>query len=196
MPFFRSSAKVAEELCSCGPNTVELAVSPISRLGGLIGYHTSVLVGGIEFYFTTSGIRGVVADALLGHKTASGGSHSSTPTRVVIGSTNLTGRDLVSFLQPHFMSGTYDVLRKNCNSFSDCALFYLCGVRLRRRYRAMEKRCPQGLASTLSLGKYVPTDTAAGFKVENVISVICYEPGSPASCTSALSQRTTSTQSL
>lgn len=196
MPSFFPSSKSAEAICCGGLSTVELAVSPISSLGGFVGYHTSVLVGGIEFFFTPDGIRGVVADAMLGHKTSSGGSHLSTPMRKVIGNTNLTGRDLVSFLHPHFMSGTYDVLRKNCNSFSDCALYFLCGTRLERRYRAMEKLCPKRLASVLSLRKYVPTEAASGFDVESVIATICGEPLSPNSCRSisrsASSQRSTS----
>lgn len=154
-----------------GYNRVELAVSPLLGLGGVVGYHSSVLVSGTEFFFEPTGIRGVLADALLKHKTASGGSHTSCPTRIVIGGSRRTGKELVEFLEPHFKAGTYDLLRKNCNSFTDCALFFLCGVRLDGGFRAMEQLGDFYLAPLLSLGGYTANSQAAGFEVEDIISV-------------------------
>lgn len=154
-----------------GYNRVELAVSPLLGLGGVVGYHSSVLVHGTEFFFEPTGIRGVLADALLKHKTASGGSHTSCPTRIVIGGSHRTGKELVEFLEPHFRAGTYDLLRKNCNSFSDCALFFLCGVRLDGGFTAMERLGDFYLAPLLSLGGYAANPQASGFEVEDIISV-------------------------
>jgi len=217
---------------------VELFVSPLYRLGGLLGYHTSVFFSGIEMFFTPTGIRAIVVDAqakdsrttkspsastwswsslalevTVGRTASSFSSHCSLPKRIVVGSTDMTSLDLLEKMQPHFMPGTYDVLRKNCSSFSDCALWYLCGKRLDRRYCAMEKRCPQLPASMLSLGKYAANDAASGFKVESVIaaiqdsaaakaadsrckdesrvSAICDTSARQASCNSALEKETT-----
>ncbi|CAJ1420585.1 unnamed protein product, partial [Effrenium voratum] len=36
---------------------VELAVSPLGSLRGLGGYHTSVLIGGEEYYFSPTGLH-------------------------------------------------------------------------------------------------------------------------------------------
>ena len=47
---------------------------------------------------------------------------------------------MLSALRPHFQGGSYDLLRKNCNSFSDCAVFYL----LRQRIDARSKNPPAG----------------------------------------------------
>jgi hypothetical protein len=46
---------------------------------------------------------------------------------------------MLKALQPYFNAGTYDLLRKNCNCFTDCALFYLLGQRLDQKYRSLEK---------------------------------------------------------
>lgn len=154
-----------------GYKRVELAVSPLLGLGGVVGYHSSILVNGMEFFFEPTGIRGVLADALLKHKTASGGSHNSCPTRIVVGGSRRTGNELVEFLEPHFRAGTYDLLRKNCNSFSDCALFFLCGVRLDGGFCAMERFGDSYLAPLLSLGGYAANPQASGFEVEDIISV-------------------------
>lgn len=154
-----------------GYSRVELAVSPLLGLGGVVGYHTSVIVNGTEFFFERTGIRGVLADALLKHKTASGGSHTSCPTRIVIGGSRRTGKELVEHLEPHFKAGTYDLLRKNCNSFSDCALFFLCGVRLDGGFTSMERLGDFYFTPLLSLGGYTANPQAAGFQVEHVISV-------------------------
>merc|ERR1719296_52295 len=45
---------------------------------------------------------------------------------------------LYKTLRPYFMSGSYDLLRKNCNNFSDIALFVLTGARMPRQYQQLE----------------------------------------------------------
>lgn len=156
-----------------GPHRVEMAVSSLLGLGGVVGYHTSVLVDGTEFFFEEAGIRGALADSMLGLKTACGGSHSSSPMRVAIGSSHWSGRDLVEFLEPHFKSGTYDLLRKNCNSFTRCALYLLCGVRLHKSYCAMERIGSRlGLEFILSFGGLDTNPAAEGFQIDDVIAAI------------------------
>ncbi|CAE8589882.1 unnamed protein product, partial [Polarella glacialis] len=92
---------------------VELAVSALAGLRGAAGYHTSVLLSGEEFYFTPFGI--CCSSKLSSHE-------SSGVKRVFVGSSRLTGKELLGGLSDHFRPGTYDLLRKNCNTFSDCAL--------------------------------------------------------------------------
>merc|ERR1719210_2582401 len=77
-------------------------------------------------------------------------------------------------LQPHFLPGTYDLLRKNCNSFSDCALAYLLGMRLDDKYRAPEKLGAQwdkyiGIVRNFSGGCYQPNPLADGFQSCKVV---------------------------
>merc|ERR1712083_774945 len=59
----------------------------------------------------------------------------------------------------------YDLLRKNCNSFSDCAIFYLLGKRIPKQFRAMEQM-GQSMASMVP--DYTPNKAADGFDVEDV----------------------------
>merc|ERR1712187_227734 len=65
-------------------------------------------------------------------------------------------------------TGTYDLLQKNCNSFSDCALFFLLGKRLDTKYRSLEKRGKSFPSVMKSMG-YEKNDKADGFDVEEVI---------------------------
>merc|ERR1711971_647024 len=76
-----------------------------------------------------------------------------------------------SALQRYFVSGTYDLLRKNCNSFSDCALFYLVHKRLPKKYRSMEQlgSAFSGIVQGASGGQYTPNPKAADFDLEKVI---------------------------
>merc|ERR1712048_994542 len=75
----------------------------------------------------------------------------------------------------YFLPGSYDLLRKNCNSFTDCAICYLIGARLDKKYRmletigsAVEKRA--SLVSKLSRGHYVPNPKADNFELNEIIS--------------------------
>merc|ERR1711920_447246 len=78
-------------------------------------------------------------------------------------------------LAAHFKAGTYDILRKNCNSFTDCALYYCIGRRLDEQYRALEKLGADadrvGLVRLLSLGDYVPNPNADDFDVDYVVEL-------------------------
>merc|ERR1719510_412125 len=76
---------------------------------------------------------------------------------------------MIAVLRPHFLPGTYDLLRKNCNSFSDCALFVLLGRRLDEKYRSLEKIGAEwdkhmGLIQNFTGGNYKPNPQADGFR--------------------------------
>jgi len=148
---------------------VELAVSALGGLGGFAGYHTSVLVAGEEYYFCHGGI--CCNSKVVSHE------DRQKVRRIFIGLSQRTGSDLIRFLSAHFRPHSYDLLRKNCNSFTDCALFYLCEQRLDAGFRVMEQlgRVADehtGLVQRASMGDYCPNRRAADFNVEDVILAI------------------------
>merc|ERR1712061_368745 len=69
--------------------------------------------------------------------------------------------------------GAYDLLRKNCNSFTDVALFFTLGKRLDQKYMALEQIGADvdqvGLIRLLSLGDYVPNPLANTFRIDQVL---------------------------
>ena len=90
--------------------------------------------------------------------------------RVEIGYTNKSGSSLERQLRPYFAGGTYDLLRKNCNSFSDCALWFLCRERLPSQYNRMEKLGNSEMfGSLVQSGQYEPNPKADNFDKEKVI---------------------------
>jgi len=151
---------------------VELAVSPLAGLRGFAGYHTSVLVAGEEYYFSPVGIS--CSPKLSSHE-------STSALRLeFVGLSQYSGTDLLDVLSEHFKPGTYDLLRKNCNSFSDCAIFFLCGQRLESGYRSIERlgRAADdhaGLVQSLSRGEYRPNQQAASFDLDQVIMAVGME---------------------
>jgi len=98
----------------------------------LQAYHTSVIIDDVEFSFSGRGI-----DQLRG--TQSHIPFNGRPVIMDLGYTLRPRRDMVKYLKPHFMPGTYDLLRKNCNSFTDCCLTFMLDRRLEEKYRTMEK---------------------------------------------------------
>mmetsp|Transcript_87134 Transcript_87134/g.164295 ORF Transcript_87134/g.164295 Transcript_87134/m.164295 type:complete len:309 (+) Transcript_87134:53-979(+) len=144
-------------------NKVELAASELFSLRLFTAYHTSILVNGEEFFFSDSGI---FSDRALI-------SHQGTPSeRMELGYSTKTGAQLLQALQPYFRPGTYDLVRKNCNSFSDCAGYYLLGKRLERRFSALEKigQANTELLKQVTKGAYMPNAAAADFQAETVIA--------------------------
>jgi hypothetical protein len=145
-------------------NRVELASSELFSIPGLAtAYHTSVLVNGEEFFFSDSGI---FTDRALT-------SHQGQPSeRVELGYSRKTGSQLLRALRPHFRPGTYDLIRKNCNSFSDCAVYYLMRRRLEGKYSALERlgqRASLDLLQRFTKGMYMPNQAAADYDSEEVI---------------------------
>lgn len=145
-------------------NRVELAASELFTVHGLAtAYHTSVLVNGEEFFFSDSGIFN---DRVLT-------SHQGNPSeRLELGMSTRTGAQLLQALSPHFRPGTYDLIRKNCNSFSDCAIYYLLRKRLEGRFSALERlgqRASVDLLQRFTKGMYQPNPAALAYRTEEVI---------------------------
>ncbi|CAK9043157.1 Desumoylating isopeptidase 1 (DeSI-1) (PPPDE peptidase domain-containing protein 2) [Durusdinium trenchii] len=135
---------------------VHLAVSPLGGLRGLGGYHTSVLIAGEEYYFSPSGLH--CCSKMYSHP-------EEVVVRTFVGLSAASGAELLSFLGEHFREGSYDLLRKNCNAFTDCALYFLCEQRLDLRYRAMEQLAwmandRTGILQSLTNGEYSPNPLA------------------------------------
>jgi hypothetical protein len=99
-------------------------------------------------------------------------SHAGTPTeRYEAGRTDLSGTEMWWALQEHFRPGSYDLLRKNCNSFSDAALFFLLRKRLNKKYSSLEslgRTSPDMVKRVI----YVPNPVAAEFDIQNVIDAV------------------------
>jgi len=143
-------------------NKVELAASELINLTFATAYHTSVVVNGEEFFFSDSGI---FSDRALN-------SHQQKPSeRIHLGFSEKTGSQLLRALQPFFKSGTYDLIRKNCNSFSDAAVYYLLGQRLERRFCALEKlgQANPDLLSQITKGMYTPNPLVDKFEVDSIL---------------------------
>eukprot|EP00746_Dinoflagellata_sp_MGD_P027683 gnl/MRDRNA2_/MRDRNA2_165335_c0_seq1.p1 gnl/MRDRNA2_/MRDRNA2_165335_c0~~gnl/MRDRNA2_/MRDRNA2_165335_c0_seq1.p1 ORF type:complete len:217 (+),score=46.91 gnl/MRDRNA2_/MRDRNA2_165335_c0_seq1:61-711(+) len=148
-----------------GNNKVELAVSVLGGVPGATAYHSSVVVNGEEYFFSDGGVA----------TTRGLGSHSQAqqPPQVFnMGMSRYSGSQLMSAVGRYFQAGTYDLLRKNCNSFSDCALWYLLKKRLEGRYCMLEKvgAANSGLIQSVSNGQYKPNPKALEFDKEKLIA--------------------------
>ena len=158
---------------------VHLAVSSLISVPGTNGacwikdaYHTSIVVDEMEFAFTASGILQQPLDrydrASHGHQEA---------VLIDLGASTISGLEMNCLLQPYFEAGTYDMLRKNCNTFSDMALFCLLGHRLEEKYRSLERVGSwiddwTGLMPLLSGFKYSSNPKARDFRVPEVLRYI------------------------
>eukprot|EP00913_Durusdinium_trenchii_P024844 g23319.t1 len=134
-----------------------------------------------EYFFCSTGIR--CSSNVLSHPAY------DEAVRIKVGTSKATGQELLNFMSEHFTPGSYDFLRKNCNSFTDCALYFLCQKRLDLRYRAMEKlgwmaESQTGLLHSISEGEYTANPAAEGFNVEEILEEIaelwdCEEESEP-----------------
>mmetsp|Transcript_8299 Transcript_8299/g.14300 ORF Transcript_8299/g.14300 Transcript_8299/m.14300 type:complete len:323 (-) Transcript_8299:45-1013(-) len=150
-----------------GRNTVEIAASALFQIPMVAtAYHTSVLVNDEEFFFSDSGI--CYDKTLMSHP------DGKPSERFPLGRTNYTGAEVWWALDQHFRPGSYDLLRKNCNSFSDCALYFLLRKRLDTKYMAAERigRNTPSLLEQVTGGMYKANPTAADFDVESVITAL------------------------
>jgi len=145
---------------------VELAVSALAGMKGAAGYHTSVLVAAEEYFFSPLGI--VHSPVITSHK--------SNPEMKLMhmGLSRYSGMDLIELLDQHFAPGHYDLLRKNCNTFSDCALYFLCEQRLDMKFRSLEALGKladdhSGMIQKISGGEYLPNPCTVDFDVEDII---------------------------
>merc|ERR1711920_1017772 len=90
----------------------------------------------------------------------------------VLGVTDVSMKELLAVMKPHFKEGSYDVLSKNCNTCSDCALGYLLGRRLDEEFSSLERLAQFaesnfGLAGLLT--GYTPNPKAALFVKESTV---------------------------
>merc|ERR1719330_658886 len=61
------------------------------------------------------------------------------PTITNLGVTRRTKAQIRNFIGDHFRPGTYDLCQKNCNSWTDAALYFLLQKRLPSEYRFAEQ---------------------------------------------------------
>lgn len=146
---------------------VKLVVEPLP-LDGLNGYHTSIRVGDEELVFDTHGIL-----SLSGTET-SDGSQAENVTVLDMGMSHHSASEVRDSLKKYFAPGTYDLLRKNCNSFSDAALAFLLNRRVDGQYRQLERLGVENPRLVeLALGyPYTPNPKAADFDQDKVVAEI------------------------
>lgn len=184
----QSAAEVGPGRKEC--HEVRLAATEILRIAGMGGYHTSVIVDDCEYFFDSIGIMS--APPLWSH--LAGGARHATEVRTdvrVIGWSSLSGTAMAQALKPFFEKGSYDIFYKNCNTFSDTALYLLTKSRLASEYNRLERliRATDPLSTSLlnslfracvthecgeeiTTNVYVPNPQSEGFSVENVIARI------------------------
>jgi len=156
---------------------VELVVSALVGMHGAAGYHTSVLIAGEEYFFSPAGIT--AAPRLVSHP------DGCKPKLSLVGLSLYSGCEMLDFLTQHFKPGTYDMLLKNCNTFTDCALYFLCERRLWPGFRAAEQlgtlalkssclpsSLPGGLSQMLTGAEYLPNPLAEGFDLDELLAEI------------------------
>jgi len=126
---------VTEVALASASTKVELAASEIFGIPGMARiYHTSVVLDGEEYFFSQSGIW--YNRTMQSHEEI-----KEEPKIIRLGYSNRTGAQLLRALYDHFREGTYSTLSKNCNTFSDCALYYLLRMRLERKYYTVDAGC-------------------------------------------------------
>lgn len=133
-------------------------------------YHTSVILDDrCEYVFNSMGVLRL--PPLHSHMVG------TQKTQVIeMGHSTVAASEMLHNVCPHFKPGTYDLIKKNCNSFTDCALFFLLGTRLDARYRQLERFCKWGqdsfrLVDALRLVglRYKENPEAADFKAGIII---------------------------
>lgn len=127
---------------------VKLAVTCFMRVAGMECYHTSVIVDDHEYFFDSLGI--MVAPPLWSHLQA--GAKTTAHLEVLdYGTSSVSGRAMAETLRPYFFKDSYDLLYKNCNHFSDLALYALNKSRLEGRISRTERflTCTEPLSTNL-----------------------------------------------
>lgn len=128
---------------SCSENNghrqyeVRVAATEILRIAGVSAYHTSVILDSKEYFFDSLGI--VAAPALWSHLVGQARREEGLRTEVLdVGRSSHGPLALAHVMRPWFEKGSYDVLYKNCNSFTDATLYFLTGGRLEGRFSRLE----------------------------------------------------------
>jgi hypothetical protein len=128
-------------------------------------------VGWRELFFGNSGITS--SDTCLSH-------HNNPDIEMIdMGITQFSHLDVVRVMRKHFMPGTYDIVLKNCNSFTDCALYMMCEQRLAWHFRGLDTFVRQvdgrGFFRSLLPAKYHPNPLCADWQLEHVLGQIDVE---------------------
>ncbi|CAK9098095.1 unnamed protein product [Durusdinium trenchii] len=154
---------------SSTPRTYQVMLAA-SELGPYIpglgqAYHTSVLIDNEEYQFDGNGI--CVSQGLTSHARFTRGHEL-----ILLGHTTQSPKAMVALLKAYFQPGSYDLLRKNCNSFSSCALHYLLESSMDSKYSFMES-VAQSVNNYINLvslimPNYEPNPFAEGFSVDLV----------------------------
>jgi hypothetical protein len=148
--------------------TVEVAATSFGPgMPGVRAYHTSVMVDDVEYSFSMNGIT--QAPRLASHQC-----YGNQPMVMYKGLTSMSSQEMLDMVGVYFRKGSYDLLRKNCNSFSDCALYCLLDRRLDPDFSGLEKlghsaEKHAGLVQVMSDGAYRPNPLADGFDTEAVV---------------------------
>mmetsp|Transcript_101133 Transcript_101133/g.292455 ORF Transcript_101133/g.292455 Transcript_101133/m.292455 type:complete len:231 (-) Transcript_101133:126-818(-) len=132
------------------------------------GYHSSVLVGNIEYTFSCDG-GVVISEGPESHEDL-----EAETTYIDLGVHAIDFGAFEAAILPHFEDGTYDLLRKNCNSFTDAAIQFLTGGRMDPKFRQLESIGKvadkyMSVVQVFSGGAYEPNALADGFQLERTI---------------------------
>eukprot|EP00746_Dinoflagellata_sp_MGD_P031630 gnl/MRDRNA2_/MRDRNA2_17524_c0_seq1.p1 gnl/MRDRNA2_/MRDRNA2_17524_c0~~gnl/MRDRNA2_/MRDRNA2_17524_c0_seq1.p1 ORF type:complete len:195 (+),score=26.91 gnl/MRDRNA2_/MRDRNA2_17524_c0_seq1:75-659(+) len=159
---------------------VELAVSEFpmkdwvfAAVSGMKGYHSSIVVDSREWFFSSHGIMSNSFRSGAGEIPASHLNKLNTEV-IPLNMTKNSDVTMLKTLERFFEPGSYDLLHKNCNAFTDCAMAFLVSQRLNPKYTSLEELAtghPEWL-DVLSRGKYKANPKAVGFSVESVIMKI------------------------
>lgn len=170
--------KLPLQMCVEGWRIVHLAVSefPSSNNWAFVtstAYHTSLLVSGQEYFFDPSGVQ-QRKFPYRGEYELVPASHTDKKQTAIypVGQTMRTGKELVEKLREHFEPGSYDLIAKNCNAFTDCALAFFLSRRLPKKFYAAEsfgKDINAGVLSLASGGRYKSNPMAQCFDIEATV---------------------------
>lgn len=151
-----------------GSNEVYLIASKMGPPGmmGFQAYHTSIEINGQELFFDQAGIMS--SSNRLSHQPQGDPNSRYDTSATLIGMTDKNGDTVLRDLRQHFQPNTYDLLKKNCNSFSDCALWYTCKIRLHSDYRSLERK-GQSFPSIMKRFGYQPNPNADDYDHEATI---------------------------
>lgn len=149
---------------------VSLVATPIGpRIGGLQAYHTSVMLDNVEHSF--SGLGVTTARGPESHRWCD---RNSETVVISFGDARVDTANIASLLRHHFEAGSYDLLRKNCNSMSDVLLSYLLGRRLDEVYSRAERLGASadrfGLVQMGTATLYTPNKAADRFDNQRVVT--------------------------
>jgi len=172
------------------PGQVLVAFSEIFKIAGIGAYHTSIIIDDKEYYFDSSGIES--APCFSSHLLDETNLMDPNLTTQNLGRIVLTGEALVKGLTPFFEAGTYDIISKNCNAFTDAALYFLTRKRLDPQYTRMERLLhattpvstaainglvrasanptPEDGSAAVPSWEYESNPLAQGFSVEDIIA--------------------------